>query len=458
MIRFCKTCLVLIFLMSCSLYGSDYSLCIKDPSFYRVLLLSSFVDELQNRNFDQFEKKQQTFLRLESESYFRLFRVKSKSSTKQLGYLYVIEDPKVGSIILPVVMIGENQSESGFEEYVKYTVSGIVPHLHLLNYKSEEVMIPASFVYLFPKKDNKNNIDEYAVKDRLIRTLPVLDLSSLINEDYLFEEIDSLSFESEKIVSDLVFSDRLSLDLKLGQLQSISFDISTLMHILEQRYHESDSRFDTTLKPNLINFIQANFDPMEHKKLEFYSYLREKHFKVSHIYSLLKNTYFIEDDSSYVKLGMLIIASLLSYMNSEEIEEFRSLAMEDDFIRKVVLSQLPVEVKESIFYRLLLGSGYKTDKIIYTIFKEYFNTSEDVIIQDQEKMMLNTLLTYCVMSFKISISALKSLKFMIFDSKKAREFGNEIVKRIFDLQKLMICTKLYSESEPKESDIRNKKR
>ena len=139
MIRFCKTCLLLIFLINCPLYGLDYSLCIKDPSFYRVLLLSTFVDELQNRNFDQSEKKQQSFLRLQSESYFRLFRVKSKSSTKQLGYLYVIEDPKVGSIVLPVVMIGKNQSESDCEEYVKYTVSGIVPYLHLVSNKNEEL-------------------------------------------------------------------------------------------------------------------------------------------------------------------------------------------------------------------------------------------------------------------------------------------------------------------------------
>ena len=458
MLRFFKTCLLLSLFMTVKLYGVDYSFCVKDSGFQRILLLSSFVDSLQYQ--ETFNPKQMSSPVSTSSGdstvleYFRIFRVKSGKSSRIEGYVFIIEDNGVGSVVVPIRRIDtpEDNEVDSINEFIFSSIKGVMSDLKGSKSDTVSIMVSKAFIDLFNRNingENKRDTTTGRVDDNYVLKTVTIDLD--YKGDYIFEEISSVSFECESLVNRLVFSDEYDIEIKLLQLKSISFDFGKLVTVLQQRYNQTTPdphSMNGKFHPNMLDYIQAAFIGIEYEKLVFYGYLREKKFKIPHIYSLLHNRYMKEDDSRSMRSGFIILESLISYLTPEELDALQSLILEDDLILRLIKSGVSTEVKNKIFTKLLVGSAESIQKMVYKIVETYSNLNQNYTIDDMEQALLKSIISSLVLDPNIDLDFLAKLKFMVFKSKRANTIGVDLTRMIFEVQKMKKCTLKFSTYSP----------
>ncbi len=443
--------MLLLLFVTVDVYGSNYSFCVKDSGFQRILLLSAFVDNLQS--FETLDSKQNNITSLTDKditslNYFRIFRVKSNSSSQIEGYVFIIEDSGIGSIVVPIRKTNVKQEDKvKIDRFILSSVSGIISHVKGPQQGRVSVMVSKEFIELFlqaSKEEDRISIP----RDNDNYVLRTVNINLNYNyTDYSFEQISSVSLECENLVDNLVFSDEYDLEEKLLQIKSISFDFGKLVDILQKRY-EGGSLFPHSLngkfRPSLLDYIQAAFISMEHEKLVFYGFLREKQFKIDHIYSLLYNRYLKNQDVKSIHSGFAILLFLLDFFRTDELETMKSLVVEDDFISKVVFAKIDIEEKEKLINRLLVGRNKGSEKIVYKLIEAYLNLDFDHQITEEEKAMISTLIWDLGSYPNLSPDFLARLKFMVFESKRANLLGIDVTRQIFEVQKVKKCSLKFS--------------
>ena len=439
--------------MATELYSVDYSFCLKDSGFQRILLLSSFIDSLQYLEVSGTSEIDSTALSSGNSKgldYFRIFRVKSSRDSHIEGYVFIIEDNGIGSVVVPIKRINtlEDKDTSKINEFIRSSIIGVMSHIRGQDAGVASVMVSKEFVDLFNeyiKDEDKYSTSSNVDNNYVLRSLKI----DLINYrgDYIFEEISDVSFECESLVDRLVFSDEYDIEVKLLQLKSISYNLVNLISILKQRYHENSPdphSMNGKFHPNLLDYIQAAYVAIDYEKLVFYGYLREKNFKISHIYSLLYNRYMTIEDYRSIRSGFVVLDSFMDYLRPDELETLKSLLLEDDFIFKLISSDVDIELKKSIFFKLFRGQKKYLKDMVYKIVETYSNLNLDYIITDQELSLLKLIISSLKFESDISFNFLSELKFMVFRSKRANTLGVELIRTIFELQKMKKCTLKFS--------------
>ncbi len=450
MIRFLKTYILLLLFVTVDIYGSDYSFCVKDSGFQRILLLSAFVENLQS--LESLNDKQDSITSLTDEdvtslNYFRIFRVKSSLNSQIEGYVFIIEDSGIGSIVVPIKKTIKQEDKTEVDKFIFSAVSGIMSYVKNPQQGRVPVMVSREFIELFRQaSQNEDKTSVFRDDDNYVLRTVSINLNSNYT-DHIFEQISSVSLECENLVDNLVFSDEYDLEEKLLQIKSISFDFGKLVDILKRRYN-GGSLFPHSLngkfRPSLLDYIQAAFISSEHEKMVFYGFLREKQFKIDHIYSLLYNRYLQHIDVKSVYSGFAILSFLLDFFRTDELETLKALILEDEFILQIVSSKIDIEYKERLINRLLTGKNKSSENIVYKLIETYLNLDLDHQITKEEKAMISNLIWDLGSYPSLSSDFLTKLKFMVFQSKRANLFGIDVARQIFEVQKVKKCTLKFS--------------
>ena len=346
----------------------------------------------------------------------------------------------------------EDNEVDSINEFIFSSIKGVMSDLKGSKSDTVSIMVSKAFIDLFNRNingENKRDTTTGRVDDNYVLKTVTIDLD--YKGDYIFEEISSVSFECESLVNRLVFSDEYDIEIKLLQLKSISFDFGKLVTVLQQRYNQTTPdphSMNGKFHPNMLDYIQAAFIGIEYEKLVFYGYLREKKFKIPHIYSLLHNRYMKEDDSRSMRSGFIILESLISYLTPEELDALQSLILEDDLILRLIKSGVSTEVKNKIFTKLLVGSAESIQKMVYKIVETYSNLNQNYTIDDMEQALLKSIISSLVLDPNIDLDFLAKLKFMVFKSKRANTIGVDLTRMIFEVQKMKKCTLKFSTYSP----------